>query len=105
MSCGAAGTGPEFPLYTGDLLPDYIADARTCDGGFDWTGWTIVFKLIGPVTIVGVATGDEDGVLTHEWQAGETDVPGEYEVVFVGTSPVGRQRTFVASGLVVIITP
>lgn len=104
MSCGP-NTGPEFPLYVGDLLPDYVADARTCDGPFDFTGWTLVFKLIGPVTIVGTATGTDLGVITHQWVSGETDVPGEYEVVIVGSSPAGRQRTFVAQGSVVISQP
>lgn len=104
MSC-AGLPGPDFPLFVGDLLPTYVADARTCDGVFDFTGWTLTFTMYGPVTVTGSATGDDQGVITHEWVDGETDVPGEYAVVIVGISPGGRQRTFVVGGTVTISQP
>lgn len=104
MSCGApAGDG--LLIYVGNLLPEYIADATTCGMPFDFTGWTLTFEMRGPVTITGAATGTIDGVLTHNWVAGDTDIPGEYEVLFRGVSPSGRPRTFVVQGTVSIAEP
>jgi hypothetical protein len=104
MSCGGLG-GPVFPIFTGDLLPIYIADARDCDGPVDWTGWTLTYELRGPVTITGDVTGDADGRLTIVWEAGDTNFPGDYEVVIIGESPDGKPRTFVAQGYVRISVP
>lgn len=108
VSCGDVD-GPVFELFVGNLLPAYVADAVECvdgtSGPADWQGWGLVFQLRGPVTITGIAAGDSDGVLTHDWVAGETDTPGEYEVLFVGTSPDGKPRTFKARGLVRISVP
>jgi hypothetical protein len=89
----------------GDLLPVYVADARTCDGQFSFIGWTLTFRMIGPVVVTGAATGDEHGVLTYAWVAGDTDLPGDYEPLFVGISPAGKPQTFRVSGIIRIVDP
>lgn len=104
MTC-CAPRGDGLVVYVGNLLPSYVADATSCGTPFDFTGWTLTFEMRGPVVVSGSATGTADGVLTHDWIAGETDQPGEYEVLFHGTSPTGRPRTFVAKGSVSILEP
>lgn len=104
MTCGG---GQVFPIIAGDLRPTYVADARTCDGPVDFTGWTLTFEMRGPVTVLGIATGNADGVLTHFWVDGETDVPGDYEVIFHGISPSpeSKPQTFLVPGVVRVIQP
>lgn len=94
--------------YVGDLIPAFVADARDCTGrAMDWTGWTLTFRMAGPVVRSGPATGDALGVITYAWQAGDTEVPGEYLVTIIGVSPApeSKQRTFVVDGLVRITVP
>lgn len=78
----------------GDLLPVFVVDIRDCDERVDFTGWTLTFQMRGPVMRTGAATGDDQGVVTYVWAPGDTDVPGEYGVLFVGISPAGKQQTF-----------
>ena len=104
MSCSCStNPGLAFPIFVGDLLPIYEADASSCAGAFDFTGWTLSFEMVGPVTVTGTATGNASGVLTHVWVAGDTSVPGDYQVIFHGISPAGARRTFVALGVVSIL--
>lgn len=105
MSCG--GSGPVFEVFVGDLLPTYVADARDCDGPFDFTGWTLTFEMRGPVVVTGLAAGDGLGVLTHVWITGQTAVIGDYEVLFHGISPApeSKPRTFLVQGVLRISTP
>jgi hypothetical protein len=100
MSCSGAIEGPVFPINVGDLLPLYIVDARGCDGVVDWTGWTLIIEFSGPVIVTGTATGTELGVITYEWQAGDTDIPGDYEVLIRAENPEGLPRTFRIPGIV-----
>lgn len=106
MSCGA--DGHEFKLFTGDLEPLFIADAkRICDpvsGPVDWTGWALSLELRGPVVVTGAIIGTSLGVLTYSWVAGDTDIPGDYEPLVHGVSPQGKQRTFRIHGVVRITT-
>lgn len=103
MSCG--GPGRVFELWQGDLLPVYVVDVKTCAGEFDFTGWTVVFRMRGPVQVSGPASGDSHGVLTYVWAAGDTSVAGDYEPLFVGTSPEGKQQTFHVAGTVRVSVP
>jgi len=86
-------------MMQGDLLPEFVVDVSDCGDLFDFDGWTLTFSIRGPVIRTGPATGDDQGVLTYQWVAGDTDVPGEYEAVFVGVSPGGRQQTFLVEGM------
>lgn len=105
MSCGAGG--PVLEMFVGDLLPSLIADAKTCDGPVDFTGWTLTFEMRGPVAVTGLATGSSLGVLTHVWLSGQTATPGDYEVLFHGISPApeSKPRTFPVQGVLRISTP
>lgn len=100
---------PILELAVGDRLPAYVADGRTCDGRQNWTGWTLTFQMRGPIDVTGSTTvvGDNLGTLTYTWGAGETDTPGDYEVVIHGISPSpeSKQRTFLVRGVVRIYVP
>lgn len=104
MSCGDGGLSV-FEIFVGDLLPTYVVDVRTCDGALDFTGWTLTFEMRGLVTVTGLASGDSAGVLTHAWVAGETAQPGDYEVLFHGTSPASKPQTFLVAGVLRIVRP
>lgn len=100
------GCGPVLDIIAGDLLPGVAASARSCSGRFDFTGWTLTFEMRGPVVVTGSAAGDALGNLTYAWASGNTDFPGEYELIFRGVSPTpeSKTRTFVVSGTVRIAT-
>jgi hypothetical protein len=106
VSCDSA-SGPVFTIYVGDLRPSYTVDVSDCDGPVDFTGWTLTFEMRGPVTVTGLATGDAFGAITHFWIAGQTDVLGDYQVIFHGVSPSpeSKPQTFVAAGVVSIVAP
>lgn len=85
---------PEFEIPKGDRLPPLEVDAELCGGGvFDFTGWSMAIEMVGPVTITGACTLS-GGLITYDWDGGDTDVPGDYEVRFRGTSPSGKPQTF-----------
>lgn len=88
---------PDFTIAAGDTLPPLIADAATCGAAFPFAGWTVRFRMAGPVEVEGDAEPDADGVtgaLRYDWVAGDTAHPGDYVATFVGTSPSGKQQTF-----------
>lgn len=100
MGCEAE----DFVIRRGDTLPILVADANDATGGaFDFTGWTIVFKMSGPTDITGPATGSSAGVLSYTWASGDTDIPGRYDAIFVGTSPDGKTQTFPTRGSIPIV--
>lgn len=105
MSCDGFAEGPIVPINVGDLLPIWTADATSCDGPVDWSGWELTVKFEGPVTITGTAIGTADGVITYEWIDGDTIIPGDYLVVISGLSPTGKPRTFRPIGIVRIEAP
>ncbi len=100
MSCSQ-----DWQIFRGDLLPIFEADARTPDGPFDFTGWSLIFVMTGPVTRSGAAAGDSNGLMSYVWAAGDTDYLGEYEARFVGTSPEGKQETFPVDVLIRVVAP
>lgn len=95
MTCfTCSSSSSPIEITQGDLLPAYFADVTGVDGRFDFTGWTLTFQLLGPVVLTGPAVGSDAGELRHDWAIGETDVPGDYEVLFHGLAPDGRPQTF-----------
>lgn len=98
MSCDADA----FVIRQGDRLPELEAGAEDCEGPFDFTGWSLTFRMSGPVEVSGAATGTAAGVLSYAWAAGDTAVPGTYGAVFVGTKD-GKQQTFPTRGVITVI--
>lgn len=92
-------------MFQGDLLPVFVVDVRDCNEVFDFDGWTLTFQMRGPVTRTGPAIGDDQGVITYVWVPGDTDVPGDYEVLFAGISPAGKPQTLVMEGVLRIEPP
>ena len=84
-------------IRRGDTLPDWIADVQEDGVGFDFTGWTLLVKMAGPVNFEGPAGGSADGVVTYPWADGNTDTPGTYQILIVGTKD-GKRRTFPPCG-------
>lgn len=77
-----------------DLLPTFKALARTALGPVDLTVFKgITFRMVGPATITGSATGDALGNLEYIWQSGDTAICGNYLAVFVGTDSAGKTQT------------
>ena len=84
----------------GDLLPVWTAYAEAQGVAIDWRGWELTLELSGPVTVTRTASGNALGVITYAWVAGDTDVPGDYEVTLHGLSPEGKPQTFIVDGIV-----
>lgn len=102
MSCDAE----PVHIRRGDTLPVLECDAKTCDGPFKFVtgGWTVItFEMSGPVVVTGSATGDDAGLLTYPWVAGDTDTPGAYDAVFRGTALDGNRQTWPTTGAITII--
>lgn len=89
----------------GDLLPVWTADSSAQGVVIDWRGWELTLELSGPVLVTRTATGNALGVITYSWVAGDTDVPGDYEVRIHGLSPNGKPQTFAVDGIVRIGAP
>ena len=96
-----------FKIRTGDRLPvltvtatakNLIVAVTNPTGLVDFTGWTLTFRMVGPVTITGSATGSAAGVLEYAWAAGNTATPGVYLGVFEGTDPDDKIQTFPTEG-------
>lgn len=84
-------------IRQGDRLPEFRGQAFGADAPVNFpTEFTggVVFKMVGPVTVTGSATGDSLGRLVYAWAAGDTDTPGAYEACFVATAGDGRTETF-----------
>jgi hypothetical protein len=105
MSCD----GDQVVIRQGDLLPAFNVDVETDDGTeFDLTDWTLTLEMSGPVEVTGSASWAAGEGLTYAWAAGDTDVPGVYQVVIRGVSPAPESlpRTFPTRGaLTLIIEP
>lgn len=95
-----------FHIRRGDTLPIFQADAKVEGKPFLFAtgGWTVItFEMSGPVLVTGAATGDDTGLLTYAWIAGDTATPGTYEAVFRGTALDGNHQTFPTSGSITVI--
>lgn len=69
---------------------------------------SITFRMVsGSTEIEGVATGTADGELEYDLAAGDTDVLGDYDAVFIGTDAEGRIQTIPTPNRlkVVIVAP
>jgi hypothetical protein len=89
-------------IWQGDTLPDIVhtlyttvddvQSALNLTAGI--TSITCHARQNGTALFSRVVTGNASGVITHQWQAGDTDdlgaIEGEYEIVFV----TGGRLTF-----------
>lgn len=65
------------------------------DRYIDLTQYTsLTFRMTGPATIEGAATGDADGYLEYTFTGTELAVPGTYQAQFHGVGPDGEPQTF-----------
>jgi hypothetical protein len=86
-------------LTAGDTATPIRARAFTPDGYVDLTVFaSVAFRMVGPVTITGAATGDALGNLSYAWAAGDTATPGEYAAVWRCTDSSGKTQTFPQGG-------
>lgn len=95
-------------MRQGDRLPPVTASAFTAAGFIDFTAFSsITFRMVSGSTVVtGTATGDAHGNLSYAWQAGDTNVPGTYEAVFIATDDSGKLQTFPTdTNLTIVVTP
>lgn len=82
-------------VRAGDTATPVRAKAFDAAGFVDLTVFaSITFKMVGPVTVEGAATGDASGNLTYQWQAGQTGTIGDYEATFTGVDGSGKAQTF-----------
>jgi hypothetical protein len=94
-----------FKIRQGDRLPSLSATATRKDlittsnptGLVDFTGKTIAFRMVGPITVTGVGAGTIAGILTYAWGATDTLTPGAYSAVFVATAS-GLEQTYPTDG-------
>ena len=95
-------------INRGDLLPDLVADLSGTNGPVDLT--TAAIEIVGyrggVEVIRRTVTGTSQGVVTMQWQAGDTGVQGMLGVKWEVTWPGGKMQTFPVRGLEwVEITP
>jgi hypothetical protein len=83
------------------------ARAFTATAFPDLTTYTqLKFRMVGPTTIEGDATGDVNGYLSYTFTGTELDALGTYEAKFTGVDPDGEPKTFPEStNLRVVIIP
>lgn len=82
-------------LRQGDTPKTITARAFTAEAFVDLTTYTgLTFRMVGPVTVEGAATGDADGNLGFTFTGTELDVIGDYEATWRGTGPGGQPQTF-----------
>jgi hypothetical protein len=82
-------------IRQGDTATPLTAKAFDADGYTDLTAFaSIAFRMVGPDTITGAATGDALGNLSYAWASGDTDTVGEYDAVWVCTDGSGKTQTF-----------
>ena len=94
---------PIKPLYLKqhDLQPAYTGQAFNYDGtAHDLTGATITANMLnaatGVVKFSGAAcliTNAAAGEFEYQWQTGDTDAPGEYNIEFEINPTVGGKYT------------
>lgn len=82
-------------ITAGDTATPIRARAYDADGYVDLTVFASVqFRMVGPVTVQGAATGDALGNLAYQPVSGDTATPGEYTATWVCTDGSGRTQTF-----------
>lgn len=83
-------------LRQGDTPKTIRARAFTVDGFIDLTGYTgLTFRMVGPVTVEGAATGDAAGWLYFTFTGTELDAVGDYEATWhADVGPNGQPQTF-----------
>lgn len=82
-------------ITAGDEATPLRARAFTSEGYVDLTVFaSVAFRMVGPVTVTGAATGDASGNLSYTWGAGDTATPGEYQAVWRCTDGSGKVQTF-----------
>jgi hypothetical protein len=82
-------------LTAGDTATPIRARAFTADGYVNLTVFaSIAFRMVGPVTVTGAATGDALGNLSYAWAAGDTATVGDYQAVWLATDGSGKTQTF-----------
>lgn len=85
----------EITITQGDTATPIQARAFTADDFVDLTVFaSIAFRMVGPVTKTGAATGDAIGNLSYTWAAGDTATVGEYQAVWRCTDGSGKVQTF-----------
>lgn len=85
----------EITITQGDTATPIQARAFTADDFVDLTAFaSVAFRMVGPVTITGAATGDALGNLSYTWAAGNTATVGEYQAVWIATDGSGKTQTF-----------
>lgn len=96
-------------INKGDLLPDLVADLSGASGPTDLTSATLIEVVIfrGDVEVIRrTVTGNAQGAVTMQWQAGDTDTAGLLGAKWEVTWPGGRMQTFPVEGLEwVLVTP
>lgn len=90
-------------ITAGDTATPIRARAYDADGYVDLTVFASVqFRMVGPATVQGAATGDALGNLSYAWGAGQTDTPGEYQAVWRCTDGSGKMQTFPQGGALAV---
>jgi hypothetical protein len=85
----------EITITAGDTATPIRARAFTAADFVDLTVFSsIAFRMVGPVTVTGAATGDALGNLSYAWASGDTDDVGTYAAVWICTDGTGRTQTF-----------
>ena len=70
------------------------------------TATEIRLRTSGAVTLDRVVTGDANGLITYQWQAGDTDQAGTVRAEVRVTAADGRKQTFPPDGyLTIVIQP
>ncbi len=71
------------------------ARAFTESAFVDLTTFTgLTFRMVGPATIEGAASGDADGFLSYTFTGTQLDVLGTYTATFHGVDANGEPHTF-----------
>ena len=99
-----------FVIRAGDELPVLRVRATYLDATGNpqpisftgWSGLTFLATAAGLPSITGPAMGDDNGVLSYQWNPADTDAAGTYEGKFTGLDPSGFQQTFPTKGFITI---
>lgn len=89
------------PIRQNDTAPPFTAIASNKNGPLLLATrfMSVTFRMVGEGKIItGAATYDDAGNLTYQWQAGDTDTPGNYVITFLGVDDAGREQTIPTAG-------